>query len=39
MKIIASVLMSLMVIGMTLQRELDNRKLEKRIRELEKKQA
>lgn len=39
MKIIASVLMSLVVIGMTLQRELDNRKLEKRIRELEKKQA
>lgn len=31
--------MSLVVIGMTLQRELDNRKLEKRIRELEKKQA
>lgn len=31
--------MSLVVIGMTLQRELDNRKLEKRMRELEKKQA
>ena len=31
--------MSLVVIGMTLQRELDNKKLEKRIRELEKKQA
>lgn len=31
--------MSLVVIGMTLQKELDNRKLEKRIRELEKKQA
>lgn len=39
MKIIASVLMSLVVIGMTLQRELDNRRLEKRVRELEKKQA
>jgi len=38
-KIIASVLMSLVVIGMTLQRELDNRRLEKRVRELEKKQA
>jgi len=38
-KIIASILMSLVVIGMTLQRELDNRKLEKRVRELEKKQA